>query len=293
MQLSEEFFKSKEMKLLRRLPGGEEHTIIYLKLMLASLQDNGNIYFEGLADSLAEEMALIIDEDAEAVRMTLMFLEQKKLLTTSDNFAYKLEQVPEMIGSETASTRRSRKHRSTQKALQCNTDATKCNGDIDIELEKEIEIEIEKDIKIDKEINIESEVRVEKEKKNATLTTAAEISQYYQSRIGVLDGVQYQKLIEYHTFDHLELELIKRAIDKSADNAVRNFGYVNRILKNWAQNGIKTIAQQDEDQRRYLEKKGIYKPDSNIPEWSKEHPNYQAPEEPTILSREEFLAQDD
>ena len=279
------------MKLLRRLPGGEEHTIIYLKLMLASLQDNGNIYFEGLADSLAEEMALIIDEDAEAVRMTLMFLEQKKLLTTSDNFAYKLEQVPEMIGSETASTRRSRKHRSTQKALQCNTDATKCNGDIDIKLEKEIEIE--KDIKIDKEINIESEVRVEKEKKNATLTAAAEISQYYQSRIGVLDGVQYQKLIEYHAFDHLELELIKRAIDKSADNAVRNFGYVNRILKNWAQNGIKTIAQQDEDQRRYLEKKGIYKPDSNIPEWSKEHPNYQAPEEPTILSREEFLAQDD
>nr|DAT49247.1 MAG TPA: replisome organizer protein [Caudoviricetes sp.] len=272
------------MKLLRRLPGGEEHTIIYLKLMLASLQDDGKIYFEGLADSLAEEMALIIDEDAEAVRMTLMFLEQKKLLTTSDNFAYKLEQVPEMIGSETASTRRSRKHRSTQKALQCNTDATKCNGEIDIELDKEIEI--------DKDINIESEVEIEKEKGNGTLT-AAEISKYYQSRIGPIDGIQYQKLIEYHSFDNMELELIKRAIDKAADNAVRNFGYVNRILKNWAQNGIRTIAQQDEDQRRYLEKKGIYKPDSNIPEWSKEHPDYKAPEESTILSREEFLAQDD
>ena len=280
MQLSEEFFKSKEMKLLRRLPGGEEHTIIYLKLMLASLQDNGNIYFEGLADSLAEEMALIIDEDAEAVRMTLMFLEQKKLLTTSDNFAYKLEQVPEMIGSETASTRRSRKHRSTQKALHCNTDATKCNGEIDIELDKEI----------NKDINIESEV--EKEKGNETLT-AAEIAQYYQSRIGPIDGIQYQKLIEYHSFDNMELELIKRAIEKAADNSKRSFGYINRILKNWVQNGIKTIAQQDEEQRRYLEKIGVYKLDSNIPEWSKEHPNYQAPEESTILSREEFLAQDD
>lgn len=283
MQLSEEFFKSKEMKLLRRLPGGEEHTIIYLKLMLASLQDDGKIYFEGLADSLAEETALIIDEDAEAVRMTLMFLEQKKLLTTSDNFAYKLEQVPEMIGSETASTRRSRKHRSTQKALHCNTDATKCNG----EIEKDINIDINKDINI----NIESEV--ESEKRGATLSATAEISNLYQSRIGVLDGVQYQKLIEYHTFDHMEPELIKRAIEKAADNSKRSFGYVNRILKNWAQNGIKTVAQQDEEQRRYLEKKGIYKPDSNIPEWSKEHPDYKAPEESTILSREEFLAQDD
>lgn len=288
MQLSDEFFKSKEMKLLRRLPGGEEHTIIYLKLMLASLQDDGKIYFEGLADSLAEEMALIIDEDAEAVRMTLMFLEQKKLLTTSDNFAYKLEQVPEMIGSETASARRVRKHRVKQKALQCNTGVTKCNGEIDIELDKEIEIDKE----INKDINIELEVRVEKEKGNGALT-AAEISKYYQSRIGPIDGIQYQKLIEYHSFDNMELELIKRAIDKSADNAVRNFGYVNRILKNWAQNGIRTIAQQDEDQRRYLEKKGIYKPGSNIPEWSKEHPDYKAPEASTILPREEFLAQDD
>ena len=259
--------------------------------MLISLEDGGHIYYDGLADNLAEEIALVIDENVEDIKITLIFLESKGLLTRNSDRDYFLEQVPEMVGSETASARRVRKFRENQSALQCNTDETKCNGDI--ELEKEIEIEIEKDIKIDKEINIESEVRVEKEKKNATLTTAAEISQYYQSRIGVLDGVQYQKLIEYHTFDHLELELIKRAIDKSADNAVRNFGYVNRILKNWAQNGIKTIAQQDEDQRRYLEKKGIYKPDSNIPEWSKEHPNYQAPEEPTILSREEFLAQDD
>nr|DAD60968.1 MAG TPA: replisome organizer [Caudoviricetes sp.] len=269
------------MKLLRRLPGGEEHTIIYLKLMLASLQDNGNIYFEGLADSLAEEMALIIDEDAEAVRMTLMFLEQKKLLTTSDNFAYKLEQVPEMIGSETASARRVRKHRVQKKALQCNTDVTKCNG----EIEKDINIDLEKDINI--------ELEVESEKRGATLSATAEISNLYQSRIGVLDGQQYQILVDYITEDKMEPDLIKRAIGKAADNSKRSFGYINRILKNWVQNGIKTVARQDEEQRRYLEKIGVYKPDSNIPEWSKEHPNYQAPEEPTILSRKEFLAQDD
>ncbi|MFX3991657.1 DnaD domain protein, partial [Streptococcus suis] len=30
-----------------------------------------------------------------------------------------------------------------------------------------------------------------------------------------------------------------------ADNSKRKFGYINKILKNWAQNGIRTIAQQD------------------------------------------------
>ena len=139
LQLKDDFFNSKEMKLMRKLPGGEEITIIYLKMMLASLAEQGKLYFEGLAEDLAEELSLIIDEDSEAIRLTLMFLTKKKLLTTSDNYQFNLEQVPEMVGSETASTRRSRKHRETQKALQCNTTATKGNGDIDIDIDIDID----------------------------------------------------------------------------------------------------------------------------------------------------------
>ena len=135
LQLKDDFFNSKEMKLMRKLPGGEEITIIYLKMMLASLAERGKLFFEGLAEDLAEELSLIIDEDPEAIRLTLMFLTKKKLLTTSDNYQFNLEQVPERVGSETASTRRSRKHRETQKALQCNTTATKGNGDIDIDID--------------------------------------------------------------------------------------------------------------------------------------------------------------
>lgn len=135
LQLKDDFFNSKEMKLMRKLPGGEEITIIYLKMMLTSLAEQGKLYFEGLAEDLAEELSLIIDEDPEAIRLTLMFLTKKKLLTTSDNYQFNLEQVPEMVGSETASTRRSRKHRETQKLLQCNTTATKGNGDIDIDID--------------------------------------------------------------------------------------------------------------------------------------------------------------
>ena len=139
LQLKDDFFNSKEMKLMRKLPGGEEITMIYLKMMLASLAEQGKLYFEGLAEELAEELSLIIDEDPEAIRLTLMFLTKKKLLTTSDNYQFNLEQVPEMVGSETASTRRSRKHRETQKALQCNTTATKGNGDIDIDIDIDID----------------------------------------------------------------------------------------------------------------------------------------------------------
>ena len=61
IQLTQDFFKSKEMKLLRKIAGGDTHTIIYLKMMLISLEDGGRIYYDGLADNLAEELSLVID----------------------------------------------------------------------------------------------------------------------------------------------------------------------------------------------------------------------------------------
>lgn len=249
------------------MPGGDTYTIIYLKLMLISLEDNGKIYFEELAQDLAEEMALLIDEDTEAVRMTLMFLNKKGLLTRHSDYEFFLEQVPEMIGSETASTRRSRKHRE-QKVLQCNTNATKCNGDIDIDIDKEIELK--------KDINIDIKSEVDKKQTTADEKSDFNIFEYYQSRIGVLDGYQSQKLNDYIYIDNLSTELVKRAIDRAADNSKRNFGYINSILKNWSQNGIKTIAQQDEEQRNFEDNKASQnsytqrprqQKQTNVPDW--------------------------
>ncbi|RSI51551.1 phage replisome organizer N-terminal domain-containing protein [Streptococcus sanguinis] len=138
IQLAQDFFKSKEMKLLRKIAGGDTYTIIYLKLMLMSLEDSGKIYYDGIAENLAEEIGLVIDENIEDIKLTLAFLESKGLLTKRSEREYFLEQVPEMVGSETASTRRSRKHRE-QKTLQCNTVATIGNGEKEKEKEKEKE----------------------------------------------------------------------------------------------------------------------------------------------------------
>lgn len=253
IQLAQDFFKSKEMKLLRKIAGGDTHTIIYLKMMLISLEDGGHIYYDGLADNLAEEIALVIDENVEDIKITLIFLESKGLLTRNSDRDYFLEQVPEMVGSETASTRRSRKHRELQK-LHCNTIATTCNGDIDKEIEKEKEIE--KDI--------------DKDKNPVEL-----IVEEYQSRIAPLDGTQFEILKEFITLDGMEAKVVLKAIGLAADNGKRNFSYIKAILTNWKKDGVLTIAAVDERERQYRESKisnrqGQAK--SNVPEWSQ--PNY-------------------
>ena len=252
LQLKENFFNSKEMKLMRKLPGGEEITIIYLKIMLTSLENEGVIFYEGLAEDLVEELALEIGEDVESIRMALMFMEKKRLITTNDNYSYKLEQVPELVGSETASARRVRKHRENKKALQGNTGVTKCIGDIDIE--------IEKDIEIDKDIE-----------KNTLKIVADE----YQSRIAPLDGIQFEVLKDFITLDGMEPDVILKAISLAADNGKRNFSYIRAILQNWKSDGLLSIAAVNERERKFQESKTKGQPtkqQSNVPDWS--NPNY-------------------
>ena len=252
IQLAQDFFKSKEMKLLRKIAGGDTHTIIYLKMMLISLEDGGHIYYDGLADNLAEEIALVIDENVEDIKITLIFLESKGLLTRNSDRDYFLEQVPEMVGSETASARRVRKFRENKQVLLCNTDVTKCNGDIDIE--KDIDTEIEKDI---------------------DENPVALIVEEYQSRIAPLDGTQFEILKEFITLDGMEAKVVLKAIGLAADNGKRNFSYIRAILTNWKNDGVLTIAAVEERERAYKESKikgqsGNQK--SNVPEWSQ--PNY-------------------
>ncbi|HEL2002511.1 TPA: phage replisome organizer N-terminal domain-containing protein [Streptococcus suis] len=141
LKLKEDFFTDKRIKRLRRISGGDTYTIIYLKLLLLSLKDSGKLYYDGVETDFIKELALTIDEKEDDVMVTVNYLIVQNLMEIiAENDEYFLTEIPSLIGSETASTRRSRKSRE-QKMLQCNTTATlmqqNCNTEIDIELEKE------------------------------------------------------------------------------------------------------------------------------------------------------------
>ncbi|UUV99582.1 phage replisome organizer N-terminal domain-containing protein [Vagococcus luciliae] len=148
LQLKTDFFDQKEIKLLRKIAGGDTYTIIYLKMLLASLKDEGRLYFEAIGDDFAEEIALLIDEDTENVSITLKFLQAKGLIEIEEQDEYFLNRVPEMIGSESYSAERVRRYR--QKKLlqndvmneQCNDSALQSNTHVTKSIYKE-------DIKID------------------------------------------------------------------------------------------------------------------------------------------------
>lgn len=149
LKLKDDFFISKAMKKLRSIAGGDTYTIIYLKMQLLSIQDEGKLYFDGVDDSFAKELALVLDEDVENVKITIQFLMKNGLLKETTRDEYLLPEAKNSIGSECSSAERVRKHRALknlekeQKMLLGNTLVTKCNIEKEKETDKEIDIEID------------------------------------------------------------------------------------------------------------------------------------------------------
>ena len=111
LKLKNDFFSQKEIKMLRRIAGGDTYTIIYLKMLLKSLKNDGKIYYDGIADNMIEEIALDIDEDVDNVQITFNFLMNKNLIRFSEDDEINMENIASMIGSETDAARRKRKQR--------------------------------------------------------------------------------------------------------------------------------------------------------------------------------------
>nr|DAN02818.1 MAG TPA: replisome organizer protein [Caudoviricetes sp.] len=153
LKLHKDFFQRKEIKRLRKIAGGDTYTIIYLKTLLRSIMSDGKLYFDGLEDDFASELALDLDEKEENVQITVQYLLKSGLLEMRSDEEYYLPDAKDNTGAETAVASRVRRHREKQKALQCNTDVTHmkqlCNGEIEKDKELNKELYKEKDIDID------------------------------------------------------------------------------------------------------------------------------------------------
>ena len=145
LKLKEDFFEEKYIKALRKLPDGDALTIVYLKMQLKSLKTEGIIQYDRILPSAEEELALVLDEDVNIVRLTLSAIVNMGLVEQWENDTLYMVAMQNLIGSETAVAERVRKHREKQKLLQCNTKVTNSNTYIEIDKrekreEKEIEI---------------------------------------------------------------------------------------------------------------------------------------------------------
>ena len=210
LKLKEDFFRDLKIKKLRKIAGGDTYTIIYLKMQLLSLKNQGVLEYQKVENTFEEEIALEIDEDIDNVKVTIAYLMQNGLLEEIEDNQFILSEALKCIDSETKGASRVRKFREIKKqndvkALQCNINVTNCNKSVTTDIDIEKDIELEKEIEIDKD----------KEKK---LTDAQEIQKIID------DNFKYNnELYEaYNEFNKM----------RSKNKKVSNTPYANKKIIN-------------------------------------------------------------
>lgn len=267
LKLQSNFFNQPKIKKLRRLAGGDTYTIIYLKLQLLSLENNGVLIYEGIEKTFAEELSLIIDENDENIQVVLNYLISQGLLEEQNN-EYMLLEAAVNMGSESDSAKRVREFRKRKNGQELSQNACQpllCNGQALQSNSKSLpsnsqallgnnhetgsnknvttEIEIEKEIEIDREYrDIQGEYEGEEKPPakpapvslfsepipEATEQKAAKTPRHSYGEYGWVKLTHAEYQRLQEELGHEELERCIRYIDESAETT----GNKNK-WKNW------------------------------------------------------------
>lgn len=158
LKVDKKFFDNLFIKRLKHMPGGYTMTVIYIRLMLESLEDDCILYYEGYFDNLVQELALKLDVSEDDINMTVAYFTKCGLIQIDDDGHATLSQAKAMVESETNWAKYKRDQRKNSQNLpklenvqKSETVSNSCPTEK--EIDKELELELE--LKLDKEYIVE------------------------------------------------------------------------------------------------------------------------------------------
>ncbi len=158
LKVDKKFFDNLFIKRLKHMPGGYTMTVIYIRLMLESLEDDCILYYEGYFDNLVQELALKLDVSEDDINMTVAYFTKCGLIQIDDDGHATLSQAKAMVESETNWAKYKREQRKNSQNLpklenvqKLETISNPCPTEK--EIDKELELELE--LKLDKEYIVE------------------------------------------------------------------------------------------------------------------------------------------
>lgn len=235
MKLPNDYFRQLFQRKMRKQTGGIEMQLIYLKMLLYSIDKDAVIPFQGVYDSIEEELAEELGEESEMVKETINFLEANEKLEWTESGIF-LPEALERVGSEGTSAERVRNFR-RRKALQCNNDVTECNGSV---TGSDASVQC---CNVEKEIDIEKDKEVEKEKNGTGIFIILEDGTFYDVPLDKLTMWQQAypdldvKRELYQMASWCDANLSKRKSRRGVEKFIN--GWLNRSQKDGQQNSKK------------------------------------------------------
>ena len=165
LRLKNDFFKRHDIKIISSMPNGRDIVLLYIKLMVESVDHEGYLRFSDAIPYTAEMISTVTETKPGIVNKALDVLQQFGLIEQLEDGTFFLTKVPDLIGTSTQDdhTRESTRLRvkafrerqsndgvalqsrysNAHVTLQGSHSNVTCNGEIEIDIEKEIEKEQE------------------------------------------------------------------------------------------------------------------------------------------------------
>lgn len=237
LQLKEDFFENDAIEWLEEQePNGRDYAYFYLKLCLKSLKSNG-ILIRNVGNILIpydnRKLAELTKMDFDTVCVAMKLLQEIGLIQILENGEIYITQLENLIGSKSLGALKKQQQR-----MIGGQGVDKCPP----------KIEIDKEIELEKELDIKKEI----DKEN--------IFEYIEENFGrTLSPIEYEEISNWK-----DDELTRYAIKQAVLNGVYNIKYISKILFNYEKQGIKTVQQAQEKEKKFNNRNKVIE---EVPEW--------------------------
>jgi predicted phage replisome organizer len=139
LKLRRDFFKRHDTQIIESMPNGKEYILFYLKLLVESIDHEGNLRFSETIPYNEQMLSSITNTNIDIVRSAVKVFTQLGMMDCMDDGTLHMAQVKNMIGDETEWAEKKRLYRENKETIEGQK---RTMSDKSIELDKEIDIEI-------------------------------------------------------------------------------------------------------------------------------------------------------
>ena len=118
LKLKRDFFKRHDIRIIEEMPNGKDYILFYLKLLLESVDHEGNLRFSETIPYNENMLSVITNTNVDIVKSAMKVFTELKMIEILDDSTIYMNEVNKLIGSETSVAERVRKHRENNKMLQ-------------------------------------------------------------------------------------------------------------------------------------------------------------------------------
>ncbi|MCD2236350.1 phage replisome organizer N-terminal domain-containing protein [Listeria monocytogenes] len=299
IKLSVNMFDDEKIKLLEKMPEGNQMLIVWIRLLALAgkTNDKGRIYLNENVPYTEDMLATLFNRDVGIIRVTLHTLQSFGMIQKTENGLIEIENwekhqnVDGMERVREQTRKRVEKHREAMRQNRIASGDSKgnkeCNVTSSVTVTQSNAIDIDKEL--DKDIN----------NNNSDLNFK---DFWEQNGFGMMLPVELEKLLAWVDDFAGNREIVMKALEVTSEQGAnkRNYAYVNKILKNWESRGFKTIADVDaaEKQRQIELEQKYNKPTYNkynkpvkeeiLPDWFDKEQKQPQQESSTTESSEDL-----